>query len=209
MQWPSDTPGSTSNKSVTTEVICWQVEEHLGVMSTRWGVAAIRLGTLAQRLWTLATSLYPPASILGAPWIAEEQSGNSIVIVVMQLGHLEIVANSHQQNQISVQTEWLSQSGCALSELSETSRWRLTLRTQSMTRVALHSVLRLQLHHYLVLCLSAILNEHSGSVANGNHKSEWVHWVCTGIMIPMWWVTLQKPLLAFLLPTCKMQFSLD
>ena len=45
-------------------------------------------------------------------------------------------------------------------------------------------------------------------MANCDHTSEWVHWVRACIGIAMLWVTLRKSLLTFLLPACKMQFSL-
>jgi hypothetical protein len=43
---------------------------------------------------------------------------------------------------------------------------------------------------------------------NCDHISEWVHWARACIGIAMRWVTLRKPLLAFLPPVRKMQFSL-
>jgi len=109
---------------------------------------------------------------------------------------------------ISVRAEWLRQSGRALSEPSETPRWRITPRPASIPGVALHIALRSLFHRFFLLCRSPILNERSGVVANCDHTSEWVHWVRTGIGIAMRWVTLRKSLLAFLLPARKMQFSL-
>jgi len=109
---------------------------------------------------------------------------------------------------ISVQAEWLRQSGCAPSEPSETPRWRITPRPASIPPVALHIALRLLFHRFFLLCRSPISNEHSGVVVNCDHTSEWVHWVRACIGITMRWVTLQKSLLAFLLPARKMQFSL-
>jgi len=78
---------------------------------------------------------------------------------------------------ISVQAEWLRQSGRALSEPSETPRWRITPHPVSIPLVALHIALQSLFHQFFLLCRSPILNEHSGIGANCNHTSEWVHWV--------------------------------
>jgi len=109
---------------------------------------------------------------------------------------------------IIVRTGWLRESGRGPSEPSETSQWRLPQRPAFVPRVALHIALHSQFHRVFSLCLSAMLNIHSGSVANCDHTSWWVDWVhpCTGIR--MWWVMLQKPLLAFLLPARTMKSSL-
>jgi len=84
---------------------------------------------------------------------------------------------------ISVQVEWLRQSGRAASEPSVTSRWRITPRPASIPLVALHIALRSPCRRYFSLCQSLILNKNSGVVANCDHTSEWVHWVhvCIGI----------------------------
>jgi len=84
---------------------------------------------------------------------------------------------------ISVRAEWLRQSGRAPSEPRETPRWRIPPRPASIPCVALHIALRSPFRRFLSLCLSRILNKHSGVVANCNHTSEWVHWVhvCIGI----------------------------
>jgi len=86
-------------------------------------------------------------------------------------------------NSISVQAEWLRESGRAPSEPSETPWWRITLRLASQPRVALHIVLRSPFRHFFSLCRSPILNKHSGVVGNCDHMSERVHWVhvCIGI----------------------------
>jgi len=55
---------------------------------------------------------------------------------------------------------------------------------------------------------SHISNEPSGVVANCDHTLELVHWVRACIGIAMQWVMQRKSLLAFLLPVCKMLFSL-
>jgi len=86
---------------------------------------------------------------------------------------------------ISVQAEWLRQSECALSEPSETPRWRITPRLVSIPRVALHIALRSPFHCFFSLCWSPILNKHSGVVANSDHTSEWVDWVHVWIAIAM------------------------
>ena len=44
--------------------------------------------------------------------------------------------------------------------------------------------------------------------ANCDHKSDLVHWACASIGIAMRWVMQRKPLLPFILPARKMQFSL-
>jgi len=84
---------------------------------------------------------------------------------------------------ISVQAEWLRQSGHGPSEPSETPRWRITPRPASIPRVALHIALRWQYRSFFSLCRSPISNEHSGVVGNCDHTSEWVHGVhaCIGI----------------------------
>jgi len=109
---------------------------------------------------------------------------------------------------ISVRAEWLRQSGRALSEPSETPRWRITPHPVSIPPIALHFALQSLFLRFFSLCRSPILNEHSGVGANCDHTSEWVHWVHACIWIAIRWVTLRKSLLAFLLPVRKMQFSL-
>ena len=91
---------------------------------------------------------------------------------------------------ISVQAEWLHQSGRAPSEPSETPRWRITPRPASIPRVALHIALRSLFHRVFLLCRSSILNERSVVVANCDHTSERVHWVRACIGMAMRWVTL-------------------
>jgi len=100
---------------------------------------------------------------------------------------------------ISVRAEWLSQSGHAPSEPSETPQWRIIPRPASITRVTLHITLRSLFRPFFSLCRSPILNKHSGVVANCDHTSEWVHWVHACIGIAMQWVTLRQSLLSFLL----------
>jgi len=86
---------------------------------------------------------------------------------------------------ISVQAEWLRQSGRAPSERSETPRRTMTPRQVSIQHVTLHIALRSPFRHFFSLCRSPIFNKHSGAVANCDHPSEWVHWVhiCIGIAI--------------------------
>ena len=78
----------------------------------------------------------------------------------------------------------------------------------SIQRVAFPFALWSLFHRFFWLCRSPILYDHSGVVANCDYTSGWVHWVRACIGIAMWWVTLRKSLLAFLLPAHKMQFSL-
>jgi hypothetical protein len=108
----------------------------------------------------------------------------------------------------SVRAEWLRQSGHALSQPSETPRWRITPRSTSIQRVALYIALRSLFHCLFAFCWSPILNDDSGIVANCDNTSEWVLWVRVYIGIAMRWVKLRISLLAFLLPARKMQFSL-
>jgi hypothetical protein len=108
----------------------------------------------------------------------------------------------------SLRAQWLHQSGRPPSEPSETPQWRITPRPASIQPVALYIALRLLFHCLFAFCQSPILNDHSGVVANCDNTSEWVHWVRASIGIAMRWVTLRISLLAFLLPTHKIQFSL-
>jgi hypothetical protein len=62
----------------------------------------------------------------------------------------------------SIWAEWLPPSGRDPSELSQKSRWRLTLCRASIPRVTLHIALPSQFHCFFPLCPSPILNEHSG-----------------------------------------------
>ena len=115
------------------------------------------------------------------------------ILVLSDLGIYTQVHNTEVHNaythrsssakNISVRAEWLRQSGRAPSEPSETPRWRTTPRPASIRRVALHIALRSPFRRFFSLCRSAILNKHSGVVANCDHTSEWVHWVhaCIGI----------------------------
>jgi hypothetical protein len=84
---------------------------------------------------------------------------------------------------ISVRADWLHQSGCALSEPSETPRWWITLRPASIPRVEFHIALRSLFRHFFSLCQSPTLNKHSGVVANCDDTLEWVHCIhaCIGI----------------------------
>jgi len=86
---------------------------------------------------------------------------------------------------ISVRMEWLHQSGCALSEWSETSQWQIRLRPTSIQSIALHISHRLPFRHFILLCWSPMLNTHSDVVANCDHKSELVHWVHDCIRLAM------------------------
>jgi len=79
----------------------------------------------------------------------------------------------------------------------------------TMRHVAYRPLIAVSLFHcFFLFCRSPILNDYSGIVANCDNRLHCVHWVCTCIRIAMRWVMLQKSLLAFLLPVCKMQFSL-
>jgi hypothetical protein len=109
---------------------------------------------------------------------------------------------------ITVRGECLSLSGPAPLDPSLTTSRRNTLPAVLIQRVAFHVSLRLLFYHFCSFCRFLILNDLSCFVANCDHTSEWVHLVCTWIGIAMRWVTLQKSLLAFLLPPLKMQFSL-
>jgi len=109
---------------------------------------------------------------------------------------------------ISIWAEWLCQSWHCPSEPSETSRWRHTPGPVHIQWVTLHIALTSRFYCFLWLCRSPTVHEHSGVVANCDHTSEWVHWVCAWIGIAMRWVTLRKPHLVFLLPALKIQFSL-
>jgi len=78
---------------------------------------------------------------------------------------------------ISVQAEWLRQSGRAPSEPSETPRWQTTPRPAPIRRVALHIAVRSRFRSFCSLCRYPIVNGHCGVVANCDHTSERVHWV--------------------------------
>ena len=82
---------------------------------------------------------------------------------------------------ISVRAEWLCQSGRAPSQQSETPRWRITPCPRSIPLIALHIALWSLFHWFFSLCRSRFWNTHSGVVANCDHTSEWVHWVCACI----------------------------
>ena len=107
-----------------------------------------------------------------------------------------------------VRAEWLRQSGRAPSVPSETPRWQITLCPASIRRVAFHIARWSLFHCFFSFCRSPCLDDHSGVMANCDHRSEWVHWVLSRIGIAMRWVTLRKSLLAFRLLARKMQFSL-
>jgi hypothetical protein len=125
-----------------------------------------------------------------------------------ELRFWQMIQSPTSAENISVPAEWLRQSGRALSEPSETPRWRITVRPVSIQRVAFHIALWSLFHRFFSFCRSPILNDHSGIVANCDHTLEWVQWVRACIGIAMLWVTLRKSLLAFLLPARKMQFAL-
>jgi len=122
--------------------------------------------------------------------------------------NLSISLSNSLAKKNSVWAEWHSHSQRGQTEPSETSQWRILPCWALIIHVPLHSTLPSQFHHFLLLCPSSILNKHSGGVANCDHTLECVHWVCACIGIAMQWVTLQKPLLTFLVPACKMPFSL-
>jgi len=123
-------------------------------------------------------------------------------------GHQRVSLKPTSPKKYSVRADWLRQSGRATSEPSETPRWRITLCPVWIQGVALYIALRSLFHCLFVFCQSPISNNHSGVVANSDNTFEWVHWVRTCIGIAMRWVMLWISLLAFLLPACKMTFSL-
>jgi hypothetical protein len=109
----------------------------------------------------------------------------------------------------SLRPQGLCQSVCARADLSETYRWRSMQHLAPVKHVALHSALWSLLHLFILVSQSPSSNDHSGVVANCDHRSECVHWVCTFIGIEMRWVTQWKSLFWFVLPACEMQFSLS
>jgi hypothetical protein len=86
---------------------------------------------------------------------------------------------------ISVQAERLRQSGQAQSGPSETTWWRIAPHLASIPSVVLHIALQSLFGHFIFLCPSPIIRKHSGVGANGDHMSEWVHWVHACIRIEM------------------------
>jgi hypothetical protein len=108
----------------------------------------------------------------------------------------------------SVRAEWLRHSGGAPAEPSETPRCHITPPPASIPRLTLYIALTVRGHFLFAFCRSPILNAHSGFVANCDYLSEWAHWVHSCIVIPMQWLMLWISQLAFLLPVCKMEFSL-
>lgn len=108
----------------------------------------------------------------------------------------------------SVCKECLRESGLGPSVPTETFWWWLAPGLAFITRIMLHTALPLLFHRFFSLSRSPISNEQSGVVANSKHTLEWVHGVHACIRIAMGWVILRKPLLTFLLPALKMQYSL-
>jgi hypothetical protein len=94
-------------------------------------------------------------------------------------------SSSTSAKNISVWADWLRQSGRALSEPSETPRWRITPRPASIPGFELHIALPSPFRRFFSLCRSPTLNKHSGIVANCDHTSEWVHCVHACIVIAM------------------------
>jgi len=86
-------------------------------------------------------------------------------------------AKQHQQKTVSVGAEWLSQSGRAPSEPSETPLWQTNPHPAPIRRVALHIALQLWFCRFVSLRRYPIGNDHRGVVANCDHTSQWVHWV--------------------------------
>ena len=78
---------------------------------------------------------------------------------------------------IAVRAEWLRQSGCAPSELSETPGWQTTQRPAPIRCVVWHIALRSRFRRFFSLCRYPIVNGHCGVLANCDHTSGWVHWV--------------------------------
>jgi len=83
----------------------------------------------------------------------------------------------------NISKKYFRPGGMAQSEPSETPWSQTTPHQVSIPPVAWHNALQLLFHRFLWLCLSPIVNEHSGVGANCDHMSEWVHWVhvCTYI----------------------------
>jgi hypothetical protein len=108
----------------------------------------------------------------------------------------------------SALSEWLSRSGCAQLQHSETPLWQITHPPASFQHFAWYIAPRSLFHRYFAFCSSPIINELSTGLANSDHTSEWVHWGRACIGIPMQSVMLQKSLLTLLLPANNMQFSL-
>jgi len=99
------------------------------------------------------------------------------------------------------------QAGMALSEPLETTRWRITQRPVPIPRIMWHISLQSQFHRFFSLCRTPSLIEHSGNVANCDHRLELHHWVRGCMGIAMRRTSLRKSLLAILLPARKMQFT--
>jgi len=79
----------------------------------------------------------------------------------------------------SVPAEWLSQSGRAPSEPSETPRWQITPRPAAIQRIVLHITLQSQFHCFFSLCRYSIVNKHYGGVANCDHSTRhFVYHIC-------------------------------
>ena len=97
----------------------------------------------------------------------------------------QVLPHQTSAKNISVCTDWLPQSGCALSEPSETPQGRIHPPLLSIPRVELHIALRSRFRHFFSLCRSPAFNKHSGVVANCDHPSEWVHCVHACIEIAM------------------------
>jgi len=99
------------------------------------------------------------------------------VALRLQFRHVLSLCWYPSAKNISVQAEWLRQSGRAPSEPPETPRWQTTLRRAPIRRVALHIALRSQFRCFFSLCRYPIVIEQCGVVANCDHTSGWGHWV--------------------------------
>jgi len=109
----------------------------------------------------------------------------------------------------SIWAEWrLRRSGRSPLEASETHWWGISSCPASIPHVALHSTLWSQFHHYFSFCQSPIWHQHSGVWAICDHTLGCIQWVGACIGIAMWWMTLRKSLIEFLLPAYMIQFSL-
>jgi hypothetical protein len=150
-------------------------------------------GQISKQSWTLA--------ILGN-FIAFASLFISMSLTVLSGSNTASVKN------ISVRAEWLNQCGRHRPKPAEAPRWRITPCLASIMCVRLHIPFQSLFHRFFLLCWSPIVNERSSVVANFNHTSDWLHWVRACIRIATRWVTLPKSLLAFLLPSRNMQFSL-
>jgi len=102
--------------------------------------------------------------------------------------------------------------------------WRTTILYSRLTQRHLSLAMSLSIHLFTItrvhvciripiitICMPTRPNAGVRAltvVSNCDHTSEMVHWAYSGSGIALRWVTLRKPLVAFLLPVRTMQFSL-